>query len=36
VLTHGADLIGIGISISIGVLIWFIGWAIRYVVSGQP
>jgi hypothetical protein len=34
VLTHGADVIGIGISILIGVLIWFIGWAIRFVVSG--
>jgi hypothetical protein len=34
VLTHGADLTGIGILILIGVLIWFIGWAIRFVVSG--
>ena len=36
VLTHddGADPIGIGISILIGALIWFIGWAIRFVVSG--
>ena len=34
VLTHGADLTGIGISILIGVLIWFIGWAVRFVVSG--
>ncbi len=34
VLTHGADLTGIGISILIGALIWFIGWAIRLVVSG--
>jgi hypothetical protein len=34
VLTHGADLTGIGISIMIGALIWFIGWAIRFVVSG--
>jgi len=34
VLTHGADLTGIGISILIGALIWFIGWAIRFVVSG--
>jgi len=33
VLTHGADLTGIGISILIGALIWFIGWAIRFVVS---
>jgi hypothetical protein len=36
VLTHdGADLTGIGISVAIGALIWFIGWALRYVVSGQ-
>ena len=34
VLTHGADLTGIGISVAIGALIWFIGWAIRLVVSG--
>jgi hypothetical protein len=34
VLTHGADLTGIGISILIGALIWFIGWAIRFVASG--
>jgi len=34
VLTDGADLTGIGISILIGALIWFIGWAIRFVVSG--
>jgi hypothetical protein len=34
VLTHGADITGIGISILIGVLIWFIGWAVRIVVSG--
>ena len=34
VLTSGADPIGIGISILIGALIWFIGWAIRFVVSG--
>jgi hypothetical protein len=34
VLTHGAELTGIGISILIVALIWFIGWAIRLVVSG--
>ena len=34
VLTHGPDLTGIGISILIGLLIWFIGWAVRFVVSG--
>jgi hypothetical protein len=33
VLTHGADLMGIGISILTGALIWFIGWAIRLIVS---
>ena len=33
VLTHGADITGIGISILIGALLWFIGWAIRFVVS---
>ncbi len=33
VLADGADPIGIGISILIGALIWFIGWAIRFVVS---
>jgi hypothetical protein len=34
-LIHGVDLTGIGISVLIGALIWFIGWALRYVVSGQ-
>ena len=34
VLTHGADLTGIGISVAVGALIWFIGWAIRFVASG--
>ncbi len=34
-LTHGMGLTAIGISILIGVLIWFIGFALRYVVSGQ-
>ena len=33
VLTHGADLTGVGISITIGALIWFIGWAVRFVLS---
>ena len=33
VLTHGADLTGIGISILIGALIWFIGWGVRFVLS---
>jgi len=36
VLTHGVDLTGIGTSVLIGTLIWFIGWAIRYIVSGRP
>jgi hypothetical protein len=35
VLTHGADLTGIGISVLVGTLIWFIGWTLRYIVSGQ-
>ena len=35
VVTHGADLTGIGISILIGVLIWFVGWAIWHVLSGR-
>jgi hypothetical protein len=35
VLTNdGADLTGIGTSILIGALIWFIGWTIRFIVSG--
>jgi hypothetical protein len=34
VLTHGADPTGIGISVLIGTLVWFIGWTLRCVVSG--
>jgi hypothetical protein len=35
VLTQGADPTGIGISVLIGTLVWFIGWTLRCVVSGR-